>query len=298
MNGVAWGIAIVAVSAGTTVAVQSLSSGSPSADDGRVEALAARMDAIEGELSSIGDELGAIRSLAARLDGPGGAAAQRRLTASMQDEEIPPLADAGRGAPRGAADAEAEETEEESLDLEAFAAQLRAGGMSDEEIEAMWRRIAKAGKIEDAIDVLEELAELHPNDPDLQAHLGSAYIQKLMTVNDLARGVWAMKADGAFDNALELNPQHWDARFSKAISLSFWPPIMGKQPEAIKQFETLLENQENSGFSQPKHAQTYQFLGNLYLQSGDHAKAKEIFEKGLAAFPGNDALAQAMADFD
>ncbi|MFG0320556.1 MAG: tetratricopeptide repeat protein [Planctomycetota bacterium JB042] len=291
MNGLAWGIALVSVSAATELAVRSLDA--PAPDDGRIDAIAERMATLEERLEQVD---GRIAKALARAESPERAAA-RASGPAVADAgtvvESPLLAAAERDAAAAAEEA-AEETEDE-FDLEAFAARLRAGGMSDEEVERAWRKIVAAGRVDDAIDLLEELAELHPNDPDLQAHLGSAYIQKLMTVPDLQRGEPAMRADAAFDAALKLDPQHWDARFSKAISLSFWPPIMGKQPEAIRQFETLLAQQEGSGAPEPKHAQTYQFLGNLYLQSGQVDKAKEVFAKGLSSFPGNEALAQAMA---
>lgn len=295
MNTIAWGLALVTVSAATTaVAVKTLSD-APAPNDAQIDALVTRVDAMESRLTDFGDRVAAALERAERPERAVARSEARPLGATMADDEISPFDD-GSGAI--AARGPEEPVDEDALDLDAFAAKLRAGGMSDDEVEKMWRKIVKAGKIDDAIDILEEMAELNPNDPDLQAHLGSAYIQKLMTVPDLARGEYAMRADGAFDAALKLNPKHWDARFSKAISLSFWPPIMGKQPEAIRQFETLLQNQEGSGYSDPKHAQTYQYLGNLYLQSGNTAKAKEVFQKGLASFPTNETLAQAIADLD
>jgi tetratricopeptide (TPR) repeat protein len=106
-----------------------------------------------------------------------------------------------------------------------------------------------------------------------------------------------MKADGAFDQALELDPRHWDARFSKAISLAFWPPIFGKQAGAVKNFETLmLQQEEAGGASQPQYAQTYQFLGNLYMQQGNSQKAREIWSRGLRFFPNDATLKESLAE--
>jgi cytochrome c-type biogenesis protein CcmH/NrfG len=104
------------------------------------------------------------------------------------------------------------------------------------------------------------------------------------------RGLYATKADQAFDAALASDPQHWTARFSKAMSLSFWPPIFGKQGEAITQFETIVAQQESSGQAKPEFAQSYLFLGNLYAQGGKADKAAEVWKKGLSLFPENESL--------
>jgi tetratricopeptide (TPR) repeat protein len=79
------------------------------------------------------------------------------------------------------------------------------------------------------------------------------------------------------------------------VSLSFWPPIMGKQPEAIQQFEMALAQQEARP-SRPEYAQTYLFLGNLYRQQGNAARAKEIWKKGSELFPENDELTRKLGD--
>ena len=57
----------------------------------------------------------------------------------------------------------------------------------------------------------------------------------------------ANKADQAFDAALAVDEKHWDARFTKATALSFWPPIFGKQAESVRQFEILIDQQESAG---------------------------------------------------
>ena len=118
-----------------------------------------------------------------------------------------------------------------------------------------------------------------------------AYLQKLFDIGGASPevGDLATQADLAFDRALELDPQNWDARFTKAVALSNWPAFLGRQPEAIAQFETLLAQQENSP-PNPQYAQTYLFLGNMYVQTGERAKAIETWQSGLARYPDDAAL--------
>ena len=108
---------------------------------------------------------------------------------------------------------------------------------------------------------------------------------------DLEKGAYAVAADRTLDRALELDPNHWDARFTKASSLTFYPPIMGKQGEALRHFEILLEQQKALP-PDPTHSQTYLFLGNLHQQMGDYQKASRIWKDGLALFPENSDLAK------
>ncbi|MHC4838807.1 MAG: hypothetical protein ACYTF3_11570 [Planctomycetota bacterium] len=102
-----------------------------------------------------------------------------------------------------------------------------------------------------------------------------------------------MKSDGAYDKALAIDPQNWDARFSKAVSYSFWPPVFGKQAEAIGHFETLIE-QQGSRPKEDRFVQTYQFLGNLYAQTGKQAEAEAAWRAGLEQFPDNSGLKQSL----
>ncbi len=98
-----------------------------------------------------------------------------------------------------------------------------------------------------------------------------------------------MQADRAFDSALQVDPNHWEARFTKAVAFTFWPDFLGKKQQAIDQFEILITRQEQNA-SQPHFAQTYLFLGNLYEQRGQAEKAAEIWANGLGFFPADTDL--------
>ncbi len=163
---------------------------------------------------------------------------------------------------------------------------------SGREAQGLWKRAADAGLVDDLVRRFEERAEGMPQHPQAQVDLGAAYLQKLFVAGTSGpeAGTWANRADGAFDRALELEPTHWQARFSKATALSFWPPIFGKGPEAARQFETLIEQQQASGVREPRHAQTYLFLGNLYDQQGEKERALETWRQGFALHPESAAL--------
>ncbi len=169
---------------------------------------------------------------------------------------------------------------------------MRAAGASYEDLEAYWRKMREEGRTDEMVGIFEEYAETNPADPEAQMLLGNAYLQRVQeSPTGPEMGEWANKADVAFDSALELDETNWDARLSKAVSLSFWPPIFGKQGEAIGQFEILLDQQKNQP-ANANHAQTYKYLGNLYQQQGDTEKAQAIWQEGLTAFPDDASLAE------
>lgn len=178
------------------------------------------------------------------------------------------------------------------FDLQATLGKLNdAAGLSWSEREAIWSELRESGNIDKVLEEFKQLALLDPENPAVHVKLGEAYIQKLQGVSDgPEKGMLATMADQAYDRALEIDDHNWDARFNKAVSLSFWPPLFGKQKDAINHFEILID-QQKSVESNPAHASTYVFLGNLYQQSGQLEKAASIWQQGYDAFPDNGELA-------
>ncbi len=158
--------------------------------------------------------------------------------------------------------------------------------------EHIWESLARKGHVDRARDVLQRMTRARPDDAGVWTELGVACIRKLVTVkSQLEQGDLAQEADAAFDRALAIDGDNWRARFYKATSLSFWPPIMGRQPEAIRMLEDLIDRQERMP-PEPQFGQTYFFLGNLYSQTGSREKAQEVWRRGRERFPGHRDLAR------
>jgi tetratricopeptide (TPR) repeat protein len=169
------------------------------------------------------------------------------------------------------------------------AMKLAAATTQEAGLSPNWQRIRDAGLEQEVLDRMEQIAKSRPDDAGAQYQYGVCLINALQDKGMPEVGLLATKADGAFDAALKADPNHWESRFSKATSLSFWPKITGKHLEAIKHFEILAEQQER-GPSQPHYAETYLFLGNMQLDNGNKEKAKAAFERGLRYFPGHTGL--------
>lgn len=182
------------------------------------------------------------------------------------------------GAPAGAADGKP------TFDMEAdFAALL--GNNFWENPEA-WKKAFAAGRIDEVVARFEELAKAAPNDTKVQMDLANAYLAHLQM--DQSKWQLSMKADKVFDKVLALDDKHWEARFTKAMSYTFYPDFLGKKKDAISHFETLVQQQETMPVD-ASHAQTYLYLGNL-LEARDPQKAKEVWQKGARRHPDNADL--------
>ena len=258
---------------------------------GSAEAAAPSDAALEkrlGELANTQTQLErSLSEVRATLSMLAEAASRQPMQAAPEATQAPRGAEAAKdGAVAAAAPAAVE------LSAESLLAQLDDPNLDEMERQTLWEKARKAGLLDAMVKTMEERVAREPNNPDLRLDMGKAYLQKIFEVGSgPMAGLWASKADAAFDSALELDPQHWEARFQKAVSLSFWPPAMGKQGQAINEFETLIA-QQNAGPKKESHAQTYLFLGNMYQQSGSMEKAVEAWQKGLDLFPDNQTLKQ------
>lgn len=185
---------------------------------------------------------------------------------------------AGVAAAPGAADGKP------TFDMETdFAALL--GNNYWENTEA-WKKAFAAGRMDEVIAQFEALAKAAPNDTKVQMDLANAYLAHLQM--DQSKWQLSMKADKVFDKVLALDDKHWEARFTKAMSYTFYPDFLGKKPEALSHFETLVQQQESMPV-EASQAQTYLYLGNL-LEARDPAKAKEVWQKGARRHPDNADL--------
>lgn len=230
--------------------------------------------------------------LAAGGAGATGLAAPTRRSAGGEDLEAmvarlvaEALANDGAGAP-------AEASELEGLSVDDLYAKLQDPNLSFEDREFLWQAIRDSGRSEELVELLKARFETDPTNPELAVELGKGYLQRIQEVgNGPLAGVLATQADESFDKALDLDPNHWEARFNKAVALSFWPPVMGKQRSAIAEFETLVQQQAGAT-PNPGHAQTHLLLGNMYQQIGETDKALAAWSHGAQLFPDDPQLAQ------
>jgi tetratricopeptide (TPR) repeat protein len=153
-----------------------------------------------------------------------------------------------------------------------------------------WKQLRDGGKLDQAIAELEQRVAADPRGAENAAALGKAYLQKCGTLHDVReQGILAMQADKVFDTALSLDPSNWDARFTKAVAMSYWPAALNKGDEVIQHFQTLIEQQE-AQTPQPQFGGTYTWLGDQYQKAGRTDDARAVWQRGAALFPEDEKL--------
>ncbi len=141
------------------------------------------------------------------------------------------------------------------------------------------------------IAAIQKEIETDPANAELQVALATAYVADLTnnTMPGPQQGIVWGRAEAAYNEAIRLEPEHWTARFGKAFGTSMAPEFLGMRPEAIRQFEDLLEIQTRRP-PEPHFASTYFRLGTLYKDAGNVEKARELWKEGLRLFPDNEDL--------
>ncbi len=168
-------------------------------------------------------------------------------------------------------------------------------GTSFDDKQGILHQMAESGKLDAAIGELEQRSRDQGQDPVVLATLGRTYLEKSGTLQDVReQGVLGLKADQTFEQALAADNQNWDARYWKAFAMSFWPPQLGKGSEVIENLLTLVQQQE-AATARPEFARTYVLLGEQYQRSGHEDYARQTWQRGVAAFPGDATLTSRLA---
>lgn len=259
--------------------------------DGSARA-AAPADAMPSRVASPADERldrleASVAALAGKIDTALAAPPTQRVQSGVSEEALRAAIEAYF------ADAEPAESAEPAggaLGFEdAAGAFALLQGLGVDESQELWKRLVAEGLDEEVLAMFRAAAEADPTNAEAQLALGQAYLGRVQQAQGPEAGKYATLADNALDAALAVDPQHWEARFTKAVALSFWPPIFGKQGQAVAQFETLIEQQSQLPV-QEHFADTHLMLGNMYQQMGQTEKAIAAWQSGLVQFPGHAGL--------
>lgn len=166
---------------------------------------------------------------------------------------------------------------------------------SYEQRQKIWKQLKNAGKLDEAITQLEQRVADNPRSADSVTALGEGYYKKAGNTDDVRdKAIFAMKADQTLEAALNLDPSNWEARFTKAVGMSYWPPELNKGPEVVQELLTLIQQQETQA-PQPQFARSYFYLGEQYQKAGYADYAVQVWQRGAALFPNDSDLQEKLA---
>jgi vitamin B12 transporter len=108
-------------------------------------------------------------------------------------------------------------------------------------------------------------------------------------VSFMAQGRVIGQANELLEEALAIDSTHWAARFTLAMNHFHAPEFLGRTSDAIREFERLLEQQADRADG-PWYADTYLYLGDLYLRRKRASDAVAVWRRGAALFPQHAGL--------
>lgn len=168
-----------------------------------------------------------------------------------------------------------------------------------DERQSVLRSLGKKGLLKKATEELRELVDRYPNDPDAHYLLGNSLASSLRAGGVSAKEAADLARDArkSLSDALEQDPEHWEARFTRAMLNAFAPGASGRQIEAISDLKRLAENQDHSR-PERRDASTWYFLGNLYLQQQQREKARSAWSTGARLFPEDQRFSDKLGSLD
>ncbi|MCA8971834.1 MAG: hypothetical protein KDC95_18755 [Planctomycetes bacterium] len=281
------------VAAGTSFAVvqfgppreEPVQYGVGTSDEERIAKQARRIEALEAKLREL-------EAKPVAVDAPVRSGVDADLIAEAVDSWFERNKDRvlAQGASKGAG---SKSGDKPAVTVDSLWASFLSGELQPHEIAEAWKD-APPEMRKALLAKFEQYAKERPNDVEAQYAYGQAISQRCMDAPVVEQARLGPLAIEMFDKALAIDSEHWASRFSKAMSLSFWPAVLGKQPEAIKNFEILIDQQERKT-PKPEFEQSYVMLGNLKAQQGKLDEARDIWKRGLQLFPNSAALKAAMA---
>jgi tetratricopeptide (TPR) repeat protein len=142
---------------------------------------------------------------------------------------------------------------------------------------------------------LDAWHEASPDDPEPLVAQARVLLQcRLPFAEFMEQGALSARASEILRSALELDPSHWEGRYLLAINYFHNPEFMGLTDDAIREFETLLEQQgERTDF--PEMAGPYVYLGDLYVRVERPDDARATWERGARLFPDDPRLGERLA---
>jgi hypothetical protein len=161
---------------------------------------------------------------------------------------------------------------------------------------AKWKAIADAGALDDAVAMFEQFARRASESAAAQVELGSAYLQKVFKpATDPKPACGRRRPTRPSTPARRRRPQLRTRASRKPSALSFWPPVFGKQTEAINHFEILAAQQAHASRRNPSSRRLAPARQHVPAARQEATSARDLAE-GAGAVPGNASLEQQIAN--
>jgi hypothetical protein len=153
-----------------------------------------------------------------------------------------------------------------------------------------------------SIRFFEQIAQEHPQIPNVRLQLSAAYVDKIPTCGGMAaivsKGTLARQALDQVDMLIAADATWWPALYARATNHLHWPRALRHSSAAARDFRACLALQlQGDGMADKRsyHARTYIGLGDALAKDGEFDAARRAWQDGWNAFPGNRDLEQRLA---
>ncbi|GLC26814.1 hypothetical protein [Roseisolibacter agri] len=134
-----------------------------------------------------------------------------------------------------------------------------------------------------------------PRDVEAIVGLARALSQCVLPSADFAtQGELSAQAIELLETALELDTNHWVARFVLASIHFRSPAFLGRAPRAARELDVLLQH-SGDATANPRLARAFEMRGVLWSRAGRADSARAVWARGARLFPSDGAL-RALAD--
>lgn len=154
-----------------------------------------------------------------------------------------------------------------------------------------------AGRLDEAVAVLDQLVREHPEEVAPRLELALATIDQMgaTPASDLARlGALASRASQHLTRILDADLDHWAARYARGMLHLMWPRSARHSRDAIHDFTHLVNLQEHLPV-EPYFVLGFIGLGDAYMKHLQPKFAREEWLSGSKIFPDDETLAGRLA---
>lgn len=188
------------------------------------------------------------------------------------------------------AGAEADRVAKSASRFLALQAKYAAGEASKEESAELMRLAKDSAVMSHVVGELQRRIAEDPNDIAARLELADVQSARVHMVESIRERSELGRAVGEqIGEVLKREPENWKARFMRAVGISHSQRTPKGRADAIKEFESLVALQQRLP-SEPRFAQTYGQLAQVYLAERDTARATQTVREGLARHPADKAL--------
>jgi len=156
--------------------------------------------------------------------------------------------------------------------------------------------LANAGKLPEAITLLQQAAKDYPQNSDVYAYLGMYVGRSAGQAKDfMEAGRLTTESFTILDKAVELGPENPTAYFYRGLMGVKIPVFLGKLAGGISDLKKVIAIHEKSPATVPQEMliPAYSMLAEGYEAAGNPADARAAYETVVKLAPGTDAAKQA-----